>query len=166
VKLPRQFYPPLAIGAAAAMPDTRSWLMPRKAMNGRSPSKTYDTTRWPRWWTPAQPPGLSHCYVPFGDFADAVGCETQFRNSFIMGCAGAWMLHPSQVPIAKRVFSPDPGEVEIAQTLLAAMPEGFGAAKIEGKMQDDATWKQARVLIDLARLVAAKDLDMRGRYRL
>jgi malyl-CoA/(S)-citramalyl-CoA lyase len=28
---------------------------------------------------------------------------------------------------------------------------------IDGKMQDDATWKQAKVLVDLAKLVAAKD---------
>jgi len=37
---------------------------------------------------------------------------------------------------------------------------------IDGKMQDDATWKQARIIVDLARLVAAKDLDMKPRYRL
>jgi malyl-CoA/(S)-citramalyl-CoA lyase len=110
--------------------------------------------------------GIKPFYGPFGDFSDPVGCETQFRNSFIMGCAGAWTLHPSQVAIAKRVFSPDPAEVEVAQRILAAMPEGSGAAMIDGKMQDDATWKQAKVLVDLARLVAAKDLDIRGRYRL
>ncbi len=110
--------------------------------------------------------GIKPFYGPFGDFSDAVGCETQFRNSFIMGCAGAWTLHPSQVAIAKHVFSPDPAEVEVAQRILAAMPEGSGAAMIDGKMQDDATWKQAKVLVDLARLVAAKDLDTGGRYRL
>jgi malyl-CoA/(S)-citramalyl-CoA lyase len=37
---------------------------------------------------------------------------------------------------------------------------------IDGKMQDDATWKQAKVLIDLARLVAAKDPEMGARYAL
>jgi malyl-CoA/(S)-citramalyl-CoA lyase len=105
-------------------------------------------------------------YGPFGDFSDAVGCETQFRNAFLLGCAGAWTLHPSQVVIAKNVFSPDPAEVEIAQKILAAMPDGSGAAMVDGKMQDDATWKQAKVLVELARLVAAKDLDMRARYRL
>ena len=110
--------------------------------------------------------GIKPFYGPYGDFSDPVGCETQFRNSFVLGCAGAWTLHPSQVAIAKRVFSPDPAEVEIARKILAAMPEGSGAAMIEGKMQDDATWKQAKILVDLARLVAAKDLDMRGRYRL
>ena len=73
-----------------------------------------------------------------------------------MGCVGAWTLHPSQVPIAKRVFSPDPAEVAFAKKIIAAMPDGSGAVMIDGKMQDDATWKQAKVLVDLARLVAAK----------
>jgi malyl-CoA/(S)-citramalyl-CoA lyase len=31
-------------------------------------------------------------------------------------------------------------------------------------MQDDATWKQAKVLLDLARLVAAKDPDIGPQY--
>jgi malyl-CoA/(S)-citramalyl-CoA lyase len=81
-----------------------------------------------------------------------------------MGCAGAWSLHPSQIAIAKRVFSPDPAEVATAQNILAAMPDGTGAAMIDGKMQDDATWKQAKVVVDLARLVAAKDPEMAVRY--
>lgn len=105
-------------------------------------------------------------YGPFGDFADSTACEAQFRNSFLMGCVGAWTLHPSQVAIAKRVFSPDPAEVAFAQKILAAMPDGSGAVLIEGKMQDDATWKQAKVLVDLARLVAAKDPEMASRYGL
>jgi hypothetical protein len=37
------------------------------------------------------------------------------------------------------------------------MPDGTGAVMIDGKMQDDATWKQAKVIADLADLVAAKD---------
>jgi len=101
--------------------------------------------------------GLKSFYGPFGDFSDAAACETQFRNAFLMGCAGAWTLHPSQIAIAKAVFSPDPAEVAFAQKILAAMPDGSGAVMIEGKMQDDATWKQARVIVDLARQVALKD---------
>jgi malyl-CoA/(S)-citramalyl-CoA lyase len=110
--------------------------------------------------------GIKPFYGPFGDFADAEACEAQFRNAFIMGCAGAWTLHPSQVPIAKRVFSPEPTEVAAARKILAAMPDGTGAVVIDGKMQDDATWKQAKVLLDLARLVAKKDPDMAARYGL
>ena len=110
--------------------------------------------------------GIKAFYGPFGDFADGAACEAQFRNAFLMGCVGAWTLHPSQVPIAKRVFSPDPGEVAFAKKIIDAMPDGTGAVMIDGKMQDDATWKQAKVLVDLAALVAEKDPEMGQRYGL
>ena len=110
--------------------------------------------------------GIKPFYGPFGDFADAAACEVQFRNAFIMGCVGAWTLHPSQVPIAKRVFSPEPAEVAFAKKILAAIPNGSGAVMIDGKMQDDATWKQAKVLVDLAKLAAQKDPEMGKRYGL
>jgi len=63
-------------------------------------------------------------------------------------------------------ISPDPGEVSFARRIIAAMPDGTGAVMIDGKMQDDATWKQAKVLLDLAKLIAAKDPDMGARYGL
>jgi malyl-CoA/(S)-citramalyl-CoA lyase len=110
--------------------------------------------------------GIKAFYGPFGDFSDGAACEAQFRNAFLMGCVGAWTLHPSQVPIAKRVFSPDPGEVAFAKKIIAAMPDGSGAVMIDGKMQDDATWKQAKVLVDLAGRVAEKDPKMALRYGL
>jgi malyl-CoA/(S)-citramalyl-CoA lyase len=110
--------------------------------------------------------GIKPFYGPFGDFSDPAGCESQFRNAFLMGCVGAWSLHPSQIAIAKAVFSPDPAEVAFAKKIVAAMPDGAGAVMIDGKMQDDATWKQAKVLLDLARLVAEKDPAMAGRYNL
>ncbi len=110
--------------------------------------------------------GIKPFYGPFGDFSDTAACEAQFRNAFLMGCLGAWSLHPSQIAIAKTVFSPDPAEVAFAKKIVAAMPDGAGAVMIDGKMQDDATWKQAKVLIDLARLVAAKDPEMGARYAL
>ena len=110
--------------------------------------------------------GIKPFYGPFGDFSDPAACEVQFRNAFLMGCAGAWTLHPSQIVIAKRVFSPDPDEVVFAKKILDAMPNGTGAVMIDGKMQDDATWKQAKVVVDLARNVAAKDPEMAARYAL
>jgi len=103
-------------------------------------------------------------YGPFGDFSDPQACEAQFRNAFLMGCVGAWTLHPSQIEIAKKVFSPEPGEVAFARKILAAMPDGAGAVMIDGKMQDDATWKQAQVIVALARQVAARDPDFAALY--
>ena len=110
--------------------------------------------------------GLKAFYGPFGDFSDPEACEAQFRKAFLMGCLGAWSRHPSQVAIAKKVFSPDVDEVKFAARIVAAMPDGTGAVMIDGKMQDDATWKQARVILDLARQVAEKDPELKAAYGL
>lgn len=110
--------------------------------------------------------GLHAFYGPFGDFEDSAACEAQFRNAFLQGCVGAWTLHPKQIDIAKQVFSPEVEEVRFAKRILEAMPDGSGAVMIDGKMQDDATWKQAKVIVDLARLVATKDPDRGAAYGL
>jgi malyl-CoA/(S)-citramalyl-CoA lyase len=108
--------------------------------------------------------GIKAFYGPFGDFSDAAACEAQFRNAFLLGCAGAWSLHPSQITIAKKVFSPDPAEVAFARRVLEALPDGAGAVMIDGRMQDDATWKQAKVIVDLARQVASSDPEFAQIY--
>ncbi len=108
--------------------------------------------------------GIKPFYGPFGDFSDEAACEAQFRNAYLQGCLGAWSLHPSQIEIAKRVFSPGADEVSFANRILEAMPDGSGAVMIDGKMQDDATWKQAKVIVDLAELVAKKDPDRAAAY--
>jgi malyl-CoA/(S)-citramalyl-CoA lyase len=110
--------------------------------------------------------GIKAFYGPFGDFADPEACRAQFRNAFLMGCAGAWTLHPSQIDIAREVFSPPADEVKFALRILDAMPDGTGAVMIDGKMQDDATWKQAKVLADLAKQVVARDPSLAEQYGL
>jgi len=103
-------------------------------------------------------------YGPFGAIDDPIACEDQFRNAFLMGCVGAWSLHPSQIDIAKRVFSPPPAEVAWAKRVLEALPDGSGAVMVDGKMQDDASWKQCKVMVDLAKLIAGKDPALREQY--
>jgi malyl-CoA/(S)-citramalyl-CoA lyase len=108
--------------------------------------------------------GILPFYGPFGDIKDVDGCEAQFRAAFLMGCVGAWSLHPVQIDIAKKVFSPDPDEVAFARKVIEAIPDGRGVHMIDGKMQDDATWKQCRVMVDLAEMLAAKDPELRAAY--
>ena len=110
--------------------------------------------------------GIGAFYGPFGDIQDEAACESQFRNAFLMGCNGAWSLAPSQIAIARRVFSPDPEEVRFAQRILDSVPDGSGVAMIDGKMQDDASWKQAKVMVDLARMLAKRDPELAEAYGL
>ena len=108
--------------------------------------------------------GILPFYGPFGDIKDVEACETQFRSAFLLGCVGAWSLHPVQIGIAKKVFSPDPEEVLFAKKVLEAIPDGRGVHMIDGKMQDDATWKQCKVMVTLAEMLAAKDPELAEAY--
>jgi malyl-CoA/(S)-citramalyl-CoA lyase len=108
--------------------------------------------------------GILPFYGPFGDIADTEGCEAQFRAAFLLGCVGAWSLHPRQLEIARRVFSPDPEEVLFARRVLEAIPDGRGVHMLDGKMQDDATWKQCSVMVGLAEMLAAKDPELADAY--
>ncbi|MCU1685618.1 MAG: CoA ester lyase [Amycolatopsis sp.] len=108
--------------------------------------------------------GILPYYGPFGDIRDVVGCEDQFRNAFILGCVGAWSLHPVQIDIAKRVFSPAPEDVAWARKVIKAMGDGTGAVMIDGKMQDDASVKQCRVVAELADALAENDPELAKAY--
>jgi malyl-CoA/(S)-citramalyl-CoA lyase len=108
--------------------------------------------------------GILPFYGPYGDIKDVEGCETQFRAAFLLGCVGAWSLHPVQIDIAKKVFSPDPEEVAFAKKVIEAIPDGRGVHMIDGKMQDDATWKQCQVMVQLAEMLARKDPELAEAY--
>jgi len=108
--------------------------------------------------------GLLPFYGPFGDIKDTVACEDQFRNAYLLGCVGAWSLHPVQIDIAKRVFSPQPSEVAHAQQVIDAMGDGTGAIMLDGKMEDDASVKQCKVVVELAHQLAARDPQLAAAY--
>ena len=104
--------------------------------------------------------GIFAYWGPFGDIKDVVACEDQFRNAFLLGCVGAWSLHPAQIDIARRVFSPPAADVAHAQHVIEEMGDGHGAVMIDGKMEDDASVKQCHVMLDLARQLAARDPEL------
>ncbi len=110
--------------------------------------------------------GILPFYGPYGDIKDTEGCETQFRAAFLLGCVGAWSLHPAQIEIARKVFSPPADEVKFAKKVLEAIPDGRGVHMIDGKMQDDATWKQCKVMVTLAEMLARKDPELAQAYDL
>jgi len=108
--------------------------------------------------------GILPFYGPFGDIKDVVACEDQFRNAYLLGCVGAWSLHPVQIEIAKRVFSPRAEDVAQAQRVIDAMGNGTGAIMLDGKMEDDASVKQCHVVVQLARQLAARDPQLASLY--
>jgi malyl-CoA/(S)-citramalyl-CoA lyase len=112
--------------------------------------------------------GIYPYYGPFGDIADTVACEDQFRNAYLLGCVGAWSLHPKQIEIANRVFSPSVEDIAHARRVVAALQQnggdGTGAVMLDGKMEDDASLKQCLVLVELAEQLAERDPELKTLY--
>jgi malyl-CoA/(S)-citramalyl-CoA lyase len=112
--------------------------------------------------------GIYPYYGPFGDIADTVACEDQFRNAYLLGCVGAWSLHPKQIEIAHRVFSPSVDDITHARRVVNALHangnDGSGAVMLDGKMEDDASLKQCLVLVELAEQLAERDPALKALY--
>ena len=133
-----------------------------------SPRPTYQQDLWhytiARMVDACAMHGILPYYGPFGDIADVVACEDQFRNAFLLGCVGTWSLHPAQIAIAKRVFSPSAEDVAHARRVVAAMGDGTGAVMLDGKMEDDASLKQCLVIVELAERLAQTDPELAELY--
>ena len=166
---------PADLAADRRMKTTRvggghpGYLVRQDPHDGDAPRATYQQDLWhytvARMVDACVSAGISPYYGPFGDIADVVACEDQFRNAYLLGCVGAWTLHPVQVGVARRVFSPAVDDVAWARRVVAAMGEdGRGAVMIDGKMQDDATFKQCSVVLRLARDLAARDPELAAAY--
>ena len=77
-----------------------------------------------------------------------------------------FMVPAEPITIAKKVFSLPVDEVLFDKRVLEEMPDGRGVLMLDGKMQDDATWKQCQVMVNLAKLLAAKDPELKAAYGL
>ena len=92
----------------------------------------------------------------YGDFGDAAGFRELALVAKLLGFAGKWCIHPTQVPLANEVFSPTAQEVEDARRLLRAHQEamraGVGAVALEGTMIDDASRRLAETTLARARI--------------
>lgn len=97
---------------------------------------------------------------PFANFRDADGYRTECLRAALLGFAGKWAIHPSQVEIANEAFSPTDDEVqaavELVETYAAAEASGEGAAGVGGVMIDAATVRIMEGVIARAKLIAEK----------
>ena len=98
--------------------------------------------------------GLRPIDSAYDDFHDDEGYVAAAEAAAALGYEGKWAIHPRQVPLANRVFSPTPDEVRSARDLLealdAAAAEGRGAARHRGKMIDAASARLAENILRIA----------------
>ncbi|AGT09819.1 HpcH/HpaI aldolase/citrate lyase family protein [Paracoccus aminophilus] len=103
--------------------------------------------------------GLRPIDGPFGNFQDPDGYKAAAYRAAVLGCEGKWAIHPSQIALANEVMSPSAAEIERAQKILKAMAEaeaaGKGAVSLDGRLIDYASIRQAEVLVEKARQIAA-----------
>jgi malyl-CoA/(S)-citramalyl-CoA lyase len=95
--------------------------------------------------------GLRPIDGPFGDFADPEGYTAAANRAAVLGYEGKWAIHPSQIELANRVFTPAEAEVTKARRIIAAMAqagkEGKGAVSLDGRLIDIASIRMAQALL-------------------
>jgi len=105
--------------------------------------------------------GLRPIDGPFADIKDPDGWMASAKRARALGFEGKMVIHPSQVGLANRLFSPSAEEVEQARRILEAMElaakTGAGAVSLDGKMIDIASIRQAESIVSKFELAAAKD---------
>ncbi len=96
---------------------------------------------------------------PFGDFSDDDGFIAQARRVATIGMVGKWAIHPKQVELANRVFTPSAKQITEAREILEAMKEaertGQGATTYKGRLIDLASIRQAEVIVRQADMMGA-----------
>lgn len=94
---------------------------------------------------------------PFADFRDPAAFREEARRAMILGMAGKWAIHPSQVALAQEVFTPAEADVARARDMMhaydEALSQGLGAVQYEGKMIDIASVRIVRNLVQRADLI-------------
>lgn len=92
--------------------------------------------------------------APYGNFRDPEGLERSAGMACAIGCDGKWAIHPDQIEIINRVFTPSEEDVARAGRIIeadeAARQEGRGAVAVDGRMVDQATVRLARRLWEQA----------------
>jgi citrate lyase subunit beta/citryl-CoA lyase len=88
---------------------------------------------------------------PHARLGDDLGLALSARRALEHGYDGKWVIHPSQIELVNRVFTPSPGEVERARRILEAAQ---GAARFEGELVDEASRRLAEALLRRAEPLA------------
>jgi citrate lyase beta subunit len=104
--------------------------------------------------------GLRAIDGPFGDFNDPDSYIASAKRAAAIGIEGKWAIHPSQIDLANKVFSPPVTEVKkatrIIEELDKAAKEGKGAAQLDGRMIDAASARMAENIVNINKLIQGK----------
>jgi len=105
--------------------------------------------------------GLTILDGVYNDIDNEPGLTAICEQGVDFGFDGKTLIHPKQVEICNRVFSPSPAEVDWAKAVIAAfeLPENQnkGVIRVEGRMAELLHLSQAVQLVAVAEAIAAAD---------
>jgi malyl-CoA/(S)-citramalyl-CoA lyase len=95
--------------------------------------------------------GLRPIDGPFGDFNDPDAFIAAANRVAVLGYEGKWAIHPSQIELSNKVFTPSEAEVTKAKRIVQAMADaakaGKGAVSLDGRLIDIASIRMAEALL-------------------
>ncbi len=101
--------------------------------------------------------GIDPVDGPYANFRNPEGYIKEAQRAHILGMDGKWAIHPAQVELANRIFTPDPEALAAARAQKTAYDEalagGLGAISVDGVMVDAASIRIVQSLIDRADLI-------------
>ncbi len=99
----------------------------------------------------ARAAGIEAFDTPWFEYKDIAGLEASAHRVRQMGFDGKTAIHPSQVPVINRVFSPSPEEVERARRIIEVMDKASAAGKnvttLDDEMVEAIHVKQAKRIL-------------------
>ncbi len=98
-----------------------------------------------------------------GEFRDLAKFERSAGRAAQLGCEGASCIHPDQVKILNRIFSPDPAQVERARLVVEAFEEGLergtASVSVRGQMVDIPVYNRAKALLEQRQAIAEREQE-------
>ncbi len=89
------------------------------------------------------------------DINDSKGLEKDLALGKKLGYTGKCVIHPSQIDLVHKVFSPSLQDIQWAEKVISALDRSIndkttkmGAIKLEGKMIDAVHYKQAKRILE------------------
>ena len=100
--------------------------------------------------------GVDAIDVPYLDLKDPQGMEHEARLARDLGFSGKGSIHPGQIPILNRVFTPDEARITQARKILKAFEEAdTGLVVIDGKLIEKPVLREMHRILAVAERVAS-----------
>jgi citrate lyase beta subunit len=100
----------------------------------------------------AKAAGIDAIDGPYGAYKDPAGLERSASLARALGCDGKWAIHPDQIAIINRVFSPTDAELQRAREIVERYGQTLrgderGAFAVGGALVDAASLRMAERII-------------------